>query len=480
MRRQRLAKIVATLGPATSSVDAIAGLFEAGADVFRLNLSHGTHAEHEARCHNIRAVEKRYGHPLGVLADLQGPKLRIGSFANGPVELAKGQTFRLDLDPAPGNAARAPMPHPEIFSALQPGHMLLLNDGRVRLRVADCCADHADTIVEVGGPLSDHKGVNVPDTPLAVSALTDKDREDLEFALSLGVPWIGLSFVQTSDDVDEAMALIAGRAGLIAKIEKPQAAAHAQHIIHHADAIMVARGDLGVEMPMEDVPMIQKRLVRACRGAGKPVIVATQMLESMVRAPVPTRAEASDVSTAVNEGADAVMLSEETAVGDYPREAVGMMDRIIRRVESDSIHRAIVDAVHMVPETSTAAAITNAARLVSETAAAVAIVTFTTSGATTLRAARERPSVPILALTPSMTVGRRLALVYGVHAVSIEAFDHVDILAAHATQLAIDEGFAEAGDRIVITAGLPLQTPGTTNLLHIVDIPGGDGDDDAA
>ncbi len=471
MRRQRHAKIVATLGPATSSEATIAALVEAGADVFRLNFSHGTHAEHADRFRLIRDLEGRFGRPIGVLADLQGPKLRVGRFAAGKVMLATGQRFRLDLSSEPGDAERAPLPHPEIFQALAPGEALLLDDGRIRLRVLSGDAAHAETEVIVGGPLSDNKGVNVPDSALRLSALTDKDRTDLAFALELGVPWVALSFVQTPADIDEAQALLAGRARLIAKIEKPSAVRYATEIIERTDAVMVARGDLGVEMPPEDVPMIQKRLVRACRVAGRPVIVATQMLDSMIQAPTPTRAEASDVATAVNEGADAVMLSAETAIGQYAPASVAMMDRIIRRVEGDALHRAIVDAVMVQPEASTEGAITHAARQVAETAGAVLILTYSASGATTLRAARERPPVPILALTPDADVARRLALVHGVQARAVPACEDIQKMVGDAVARAVAEGFAEPGERIVITAGVPLRQAGNTNLLYIVDVP---------
>ncbi|HNG49202.1 MAG TPA: pyruvate kinase, partial [Plasticicumulans sp.] len=341
MHRLRNAKIVATLGPASSAPDTIRALFDAGADVFRLNFSHGSHEDHRARLERIRAIERETGRPVGVLADLQGPKLRVGTFAHGPVTLAEGAAFRLDLErDRPGDAGRVAMPHPEIFAALTEGAELLLDDGRLRLRVERCGPGYADTRVIAGGLLSERKGVNVPDVVLPLSALTAKDRADLDFALELGVDWIALSFVQRAADLDELRALVRGRAGLVAKLEKPAAIASLDAIVAASDALMVARGDLGVELPPEQVPAIQKRIVRACRRAGKPVIVATQMLESMVGAPVPTRAEASDVATAIYDGADAVMLSAESASGRFPLEAVAMMDRIIARTEADPEGRA--------------------------------------------------------------------------------------------------------------------------------------------
>ncbi|MBT5414129.1 MAG: pyruvate kinase, partial [Rhodospirillaceae bacterium] len=362
MHRNRRAKIVATLGPASGNEAEIRALFEAGADVFRLNFSHGTHAEQAVRYAAVRAVEAAVGRPVAVLMDLQGPKLRVGEFAKGEVELKAGARFRLDLDPAPGDARRATLPHPEIFAALETGSDLLLDDGRLRLKVTALGADHAETEVMVGGDLSDHKGVNVPGVVLPVSPITEKDQADLRFGLDLGVDWVGLSFVQRPEDLAEARKLIAGRAGLLAKLEKPTAIERLDEIVELSDAVMVARGDLGVELPPEDVPSLQKRIVRTCRHAGKPVVVATQMLESMLSSPRPTRAEASDVATAVYEGADAVMLSGETAVGDYPIEAVSMMSRIVERVERDENFRKIMDAEHPDPQATSADAITAAAR----------------------------------------------------------------------------------------------------------------------
>ncbi len=472
IKRDRHAKILATLGPATSTEATIAALVDAGADAFRLNFSHGTHNEHAERYEQILAIEKRIGRPISVLADLQGPKLRVGTFAEGPVRLVPGAAFRLDLEDQLGTQERAPLPHPEIFAALAPGTSLLLDDGKLRLRVTRCDHRSADTEVIVGGYLSDRKGVNVPDALLQLSPLTAKDRADLAFALDLGIPWIALSFVQRPEDVDEAQALIAGRAGLISKLEKPSAVSldALSKIIAQSDGIMVARGDLGVEMPPEDVPMIQKRTVRRCRRAGKPVIVATQMLESMIRAPIPTRAEASDVATAVNEGADAVMLSGETSIGEYPVRTVEFMDRIIRRTESDPIHRTILEAVQTVPETTTADAITAATRRVAETVQASVIITFTASGSTTLRAARERPVAPILAMTHNLVVARRLALAWGVYPIVTPFYEDIDQVIDEAIAAAKATGFAEEGDRVVIAAGVPLATPGTTNLLLVEQI----------
>jgi pyruvate kinase len=472
MHRNRRAKIVATLGPASGNAAEIRALFEAGADVFRLNFSHGTHDEQAKRYAAVRAVEAAVGRPIAVLMDLQGPKLRVGDFAADEVELETGAKFRLDLDPVQGDARRATLPHPEIFAALEIGADLLLDDGRLRLKVTGLGADHAETEVMVGGTLSDHKGVNVPGVVLPVSPITQKDQADLRFGLDLGVDWVGLSFVQRPEGLAEARKLIAGRAGLLAKLEKPAAIERLEEIVDLSDAVMVARGDLGVELPPEDVPSLQKRIVRTCRNAGKPVVVATQMLESMLSSPRPTRAEASDVATAVYEGADAVMLSGETAVGDYPVEAVSMMNRIVERVERDENFRKIMDAEHPNPQATSADAITAAARQVADTLSVAAIVTYTTSGSTTLRAARERPEVPILCLTPDPRTARRLALAWGVHCVHTQDVGSIDEMVAHSTQTVASEGYGEKGQRVVITAGMPFGTPGATNLLRIAWIEG--------
>ncbi|HEY5210067.1 MAG TPA: pyruvate kinase [Stellaceae bacterium] len=467
MRRQRSAKIVATLGPASGSPAQIAALFKAGVDVFRLNFSHGERAEHSARVTAIRALEAETGRPIAIMADLQGPKLRLGKFAQGKIALMLGQHFRLDLDSAPGDTRRAPLPHPEIFAALSPGTEILLDDGRVRLKVEKHGKDYAETSVLAGTELSDRKGVNLPGAVLPMSALTAKDRSDLAFALDLGVDWIALSFVQGPDDVAEGRKLVAGRAGVLVKLEKPAAVKRLDEIIDLADAVMVARGDLGVEMPPEDVPPLQKEIIHACRRAGKPVVVATQMLESMVHAPVPTRAEASDVATAVYEGADAVMLSAETAAGDYPIEAVTMMDRIVRRVQVDPLYGAGLRTEALTAEHTSPDAISAAARQVADTVGAAAIVSFTNSGATALRAARERPSVPTIALTARIETARRLALVWGLHCVHTSDVHRFSDMIQKATRIARREGFAEKGQRIVITAGIPFGTPGATNVLHI-------------
>ena len=468
MKRDRRAKIIATLGPATSERGAIEDLFTAGADVFRLNFSHGSRADHENRLEIVRALERKYERPIAVMADLQGPKLRISAMKGGGADLAGGRRIRLELGTEAGDAERIFLPHPEIFQALEPETELLLDDGKIRLRVASSGADHAEADIVTGGRLTDRKGVNIPNAVLPLAAITDKDRADLEFALEAGVDWVALSFVQRPDDLAEARDLVGDRAALLSKLEKPAAIERLDEIIALSDALMVARGDLGVELPPEDVPGVQKLIVRHCRRAGKPVVVATQMLESMIHAPTPTRAEASDIATAVFDGVDAVMLSAETATGGHAREAVATMDRIVARVERDEHYRAIVDTVHYNPESTAADAITAAARQVTDTIGVAAIVTFTTSGSTALRAARERPTVPILCLTPNPAAARRLAIAWGVHTVvSRDVQDFADMV-DKARRLALHEGLAETGERLVVTAGVPFGTPGSTNVLRIV------------
>jgi pyruvate kinase len=472
MRRKRKAKIIATLGPASSSYERIRALFEAGADLFRLNFSHGSQEDHKIRHGHIRRLEEELGRPIGVLLDLQGPKLRIGRLQGGSIRLEPGSRFRLDLSDEVGDGTRAPLPHPEIFAALQRGSELMLDDGKLRLTVERCGPDFAECKVAVGGLLSDRKGVNVPGVVLPISSLTLKDQSDLQFGLDLGVDWIGLSFVQRPEDIAEARKLIAGRAGVMAKLEKPAAIERLEEIVELVDAVMVARGDLGVELPPEDVPSLQRQIVRACRVAGRPVVIATQMLESMIHAPTPTRAEASDVATAIYEGADAVMLSAESAAGDYPVEAVAMMERILRRVERDPRYRRIMDAEHPDPEATPADAITAAARQVASTISAAAIVTYTTSGSTPLRAARERPDVPILCLTPRLETARRLAIVWGIHCISTDDVTSIEEMVERACRHALEEGMAADGARVVITAGMPFGTPGATNMLRIAWVKG--------
>jgi len=467
MRRERNARIIATLGPASSSPEMIQALFEAGADVFRFNFSHGTHADHKARYDVVREVERKMGRPIGILADLQGPKLRIGVFDAGRIMLQAGAEFTLDQDSSAGNEQRVCLPHPELFKVVEAGQSLLLDDGKLRLQVLDSDGQHIRTRVVTGGPLSDRKGVNVPDAVLPIPVLTEKDRRDLDFALSLGVECVALSFVQRPEDLKEAREIIGDRAMLMTKLEKPQALEHLEEIVELSDSVMVARGDLGVELPPERVPSASKRILRACREHGKPSIVATQMLESMIAAPTPTRAEASDVAGAVYDGVDSVMLSAESASGAFPVQAVSMMDRIIRQVEEDPMYRTVIDAQHPQPLPNSSDAICNALRGVTKVVNAAATVTYTTSGHTSLRAARERPTAPILGITPRLDIARRLAFVWGVHAKVVDDVHSVDDMVAVASRVALEEGFANHGDRIAITAGMPFGTPGSTNLLRI-------------
>jgi len=470
MRRYRQAKILATLGPASHSPDIIRKLFDAGADVFRLNFSHGSHEDHAARIAAIRELELETGRPIGILTDLQGPKVRVGNFSNGVAELIPGAIIKLASNNKPGNADFIPLPHPEVFTVLEKGTELLIDDGKIRLEVVNAGKSSVEAEVITGGTISDHKGVNIPNAVLPISPLGKKDREDLEFALKHGVDLIGLSFVQRPEDVIEAQEIIGGRAGVLSKMEKPSAIEHLDQIIKISDAVMIARGDLGVELPPEDVPSLQKLIIRECRKQGKPVVVATQMLESMIETPTPTRAEASDVATAIYDGADAVMLSAETAAGQYPLEAVKMMDRIIHRVELDPEFWYRTDNEHSHPEANAPDAITDAARQVAHTISAAAIITYTTSGSTTLRAARGRPEVPILCLTESLSTARRLALAWGVQCIMAEDVINFSNMVSRACQIAKEFEYALPDESVVITAGVPFGTPGTTNILRIARI----------
>jgi pyruvate kinase len=467
MRRLRRTKIVATLGPASSDASVIASLFTAGADVFRVNMSHTTHERMRELVAAIRAVETENARPIGILVDLQGPKLRVGTFANSPATLVKGSFFALDADPTAGDATRVHLAHPEIFRAIEPGHALLLDDGKIRLVATAVDSGRILTTVEVGGKLSDRKGVSLPDTTIPFSALAEKDRSDLEAALDTGIDWVALSFIQRPEDIAEAKKITRGRAAVMAKIEKPQAVNRLGEIMDVADSLMVARGDLGVEMPLEKVPGAQKLMTRTGRRLGKPVVVATQMLESMINSPVPTRAEVSDVSTAIFEGADAIMLSAESAAGQYPVEAVATMNRIAEEVERDPLYRTILDAQRTDPEATGADAIAAAARQIAETLELSAVICWTSSGATALRVARERPKSPIVAISPNLSTCRRLALIWGVHSILAEDARDLDDMVDRACRLAFRDGFARTGQRVIIVAGVPLGTPGATNMLRI-------------
>ena len=467
MRRLRRVKIVATLGPASNDEATIEKLARAGADVFRINMSHASHDLLKQTVSRIRSVEERLRHPLGVLVDLQGPKLRVGKFADGAVQLTSGQKFTLDSSDTPGTVERVFMPHPEIIESVSVGDRLLLDDGKLQLKATRVGGGAIETEVIYGGKLSDKKGVSLPDTLLPVGALTEKDHADLLKGLENEADWIALSFVQRPEDIIDVRKIVQGRAGVMAKIEKPQAIERLDEIVKLSDAFMVARGDLGVELPLETVPGLQKRMIRLARRYGKPVVVATQMLESMITSPVPTRAEVSDVSIAVFEGADAIMLSAESASGMYPVEAVTMMNKVAVAVENDVNYRGIIRAQAAEPEATAADAISAATRQVAETLDLAAIVTYTSSGSTAIRAARERPAKPILALSPNLRTVRRLSVVWGIHCVESPDAVNLEDMVDRACVIAYQEGLARPGDRIAITAGVPLGTPGATNMLRI-------------
>jgi len=471
MRRNRAAKIVATVGPASSSPAMLKALFVAGVDTFRLNFSHGTHEDHAKVHADIRALEVELARPIGILQDLQGPKIRVGTIKDGKIVVTAGEKIRFVLKGADGDRDAIPLPHPEIFAAVAPGHELLIDDGRVRVKIVGLGSDYLDAEVIVGGTISNRKGINLPGTILDLSPLTAKDRADLAFGLELGVDWVALSFVQKPSDVLEGRALVDGRAGLMSKIEKPSALDTIDDIIRLSDAVMVARGDLGVEIPDEDVPGRQKELIRACRIAAKPVIVATQMLDSMVSAPTPTRAEASDVATAIYDGADAVMLSAESAMGLYPRETVTMMDKIIRRTEQHKLYRSILAASQPDDmEHSPAHAVAAVAADLATAIGSPSLVAFTTSGTTAARVARRRPAVPILAIAQDVKVCRQLTLLWGAHSIRAEDVHSYEEMVALAMAEALQEGFAKKGETIVVVAGIPFAVTGTTNNIRVLQV----------
>lgn len=471
--RARKVKILATLGPASRDPDMIETLFRAGADAFRVNMSHGEHAIHAETIAAIRAVEKKAARPIAILADLQGPKLRVGQFKDGQALIRHGARFTLDRSSEPGDETRVQLPHPELFGLMEKGQRLLINDGKIRLIVVSADTDHIECKAEVGGVISDRKGVNVPDAEVPIPALTEKDRRDLSFAVAQGVDWVGLSFVQRPEDVAEAKKLI-GTSGpaVCAKIEKPSAIRRIEEIVALSDGIMVARGDLGVELEPQEVPPLQKKIVGLARAAGKPVIVATQMLESMIESPAPTRAEVSDVANAVYDGADAVMLSAETAAGQWPQEAVTIMDKIAAQVEADEDYTARVRFLDTPPDQTTADALSHACMTIADTVPIKAITVFTGSGSTARRVARERPGVPMLVLTPSPATARRVALLWGAHAVATKDIGSFEEMIAKGKRMALRHGFAKGGDKLIALAGVPFGTPGSTNLLHVVTLAG--------
>jgi pyruvate kinase len=470
--RNRKVKILATLGPASSDAKTIRKLMLAGADAFRINMSHGNQKQKARLVEHIRALEKEFHRPTTILFDLQGPKLRVGQFDGGSAMIAKGDRFTLDQSEEPGNASRVHLPHPELFETIKPGNKILIDDGKIRLSVLEVSGQQIVTEVRVGGAVSDNKGVNVPDVVVPIPALTEKDRDDLQFALDQRADWIALSFVQRPEDVAEARSLIGERAALLAKIEKPAAIDRLDDIVALSDAVMVARGDLGVELPPERVPPLQNRIVACARQYGKPVVVATQMLESMITSPTPTRAEVSDVATAIYDGADAVMLSAESAAGQYPCEAVQMMDRIATSVESDPSYQARVHFTQTRLEPTTADALAGSARHIASTVSATGMVCYTSSGATARRIARERPPVPLLAMSPSLHTARRMGLLWGVHAVHSRDVGSFEEMVEKGKRMALRHQIAKGGDRIVLMAGIPFGTAGSTNVLHVVRLHG--------
>ncbi len=471
-KRTRKVKILATLGPASASPEMIEKLLRAGADAFRVNMSHGDHETHARTISAIRAVEKKAGRPVGILCDLQGPKLRVGTFKGGKAFIRHSAHFTLDRNPEPGDDTRVCLPHPELFGILEKGQRLLIDDGKLRHKVIRASDDEVLCSAEVGGPISDRKGVNVPDSLVPVPALTEKDRRDLAFAIEKGADWIGLSFVQRPEDVAEARRLMGGYGALMAKIEKPSAVQNLDEILELSDGIMVARGDLGVELNPEEVPPLQKRIIATARGTGKPVVVATQMLESMIERPSPTRAEVSDVANAVYDGADAVMLSAETAAGDWPVEAVTIMDRIAGQVEGDETYGERIHIAETPPDATMADALAQACASIADTLPIEGIIVFTGSGSTARRVARERPGAPMLVLTPSLQTARRVALLWGAHSVQTQDIGSFEEMIAKGKRMALRQGFGGAGSRLIALAGVPFGTPGSTNLIHVVTLSG--------
>ena len=467
LRRNRNVKIVATLGPSSSTEEMVSRLFEEGVDVFRLNLSHGLHNEIKKRHEIIRKVENKFRRPICILADLQGPKLRCGDFKDRQAELVAGQTFVFDKEKALGDSKRVYLPEFEVFKSLKKGSKVLVNDGKIKLVVKEVSENFVSSEVLIGGIISDKKGINVPDQLLPLSALSKKDLSDLEFVCNLGIEWLGLSFVQRAKDIKEAKKIVRGRAAILSKIEKPSAVDAFDEILEETDAVMIARGDLGVELPIETLPPIQKRLVRQCRDSGKPVIVATQMMESMINSPVPTRAEVSDVAQAIYEGADAVMLSAESAVGNYPIEAVRTMNSIATEVEKEKTYRQLIESSRTPLKGDVSDAITVAAREVAETTNVKVICCFTETGTTASLTSRERPKVPIIALTPKITIARRLTLNWGLHCIVTEELERFKMAVVNAAKAARMYGFANNDDKIIVIAGVPFNVSGTTNILRV-------------
>lgn len=468
LKSWRATKILATLGYASESEEQITKLVQAGVNMFRMNFSHGTHEEHLMRITNVRAVEKRLSKPIGILADMQGPKYRIGIVEEG-LSLIEGNLVQFDLDDKIGNSERLPLPHPEIFEALYPGARLLMDDGKLELIVRTISNDIFSAEVLIGGPVLSRKGVNVPDIKLNTNVLTDKDLIDLEFALDNGADWIALSFVQSVSDVLLAKARIAGRAQLMAKIEKPAALLEIEDIINASDAIMIARGDLGVELDAAEVPSVQKRLIYQCRKVGKPVVVATQMLESMIASPTPTRAEATDVAGAVFDGADTVMLSAETAIGEYPVEVVETMANILISAENHINYFSFDGPAPLEVEPSIYHAVAKASVALAQTIKAKAIIAYTASGNTAVRIARERPAIRLFVSTPEQNVQRRLSILYGATTILQAETDYEKALSI-TKKILIKENAVAKNDAIVVVAGFPFGLAGSTNAIRVEHI----------
>jgi len=475
MKRNRKAKILATLGPVSSSPEVIDKLFTSGCDVFRLNFSHGSIEDHRKNYNYIRELENKYDHATCILADLQGPKLRVGSFENNKVKLKKGDFFNLDLDSAVGNKKRVNFPHPEIYEILTPNSEILIDDGKIKLQIIEQGTNSLKTEVLNDGIISNNKGVNIPGIILPISSLTSKDKADLNKALEMGVDWVALSFVQKPEDIQELKEIVGNKASIMAKIEKPSAVKNMDLIIEASDGIMIARGDLGVELPPEKVPVIQKNLINRCRKYGKPVVVATQMLESMISNHTPTRAEASDVANAIYDGADAVMLSAESAMGKYPIESVTMMNSIIESVENDKnnfnldFHKLESSKKNI--SVGSTDAITSAAYTIARNAEAKAIVTFSVSGKTTFRMAKERAPVLVIGLSPNIKTARKTQLLWGVFSNHAKKdANNTTEMVSIACSIIKEKNLAQSGDSIVITAGVPFGNAGSTNLLRIAKI----------
>jgi pyruvate kinase len=458
---------VCTLGPATSSRESVRQLVDAGMDVARLNLSHGTHADHEKVYRLVREASDATGRAIGILADLQGPKIRLDRFAAGPVSLQPGAPFTITTRDVPGDRTTCGTTHAGLPGDVDPGELILVDDGRIRLRVTEVDKTDVQTVVEVGGQVSDNKGLNLPGVDVSVPAMSEKDVEDLRWALNLCVDMVALSFVRSASDVDDVRRVMAEESRplpVIAKIEKPQAVDNLDDIIAAFDGFMVARGDLGVELPLEQVPLVQKRIIDKARRNAKPVIVATQMLESMITNPRPTRAEASDVANAVLDGADAVMLSGETSIGQFPIEAVRTMSRVVESTEDHGLHQ--MAAIDWRPKTR-GGVICKAAAEVAEAVDASYLVAFTQSGDSARRMGRYRSRVPVLAFTPDPAVRSQLALSWGVETFLVPAVEHTDEMVMQVDRSLLAIGRVKAGQQVVIVAGSPPGIPGSTNAMRI-------------